>query len=75
MCFLYLFPLIFAPYFAHLSNLYGPWSGIYVSILSNAMLVSLFKIQADLEDPFDEVGVDDINMDMLSEVHQHMFPN
>jgi len=73
MVFVSFYPIIFAPYFAHLTNQFGMWSGLYVSIISSVMLLSLAKIHDDLEDPFDEVGRDDINLEMLTEVHHHMF--
>jgi hypothetical protein len=73
-CFLSFFPLIFAPYFAHLSHEYGFWSGMYVSVVSSAMIAALSRIRDGLEDPFDQVGLDDINLQVLGEVQYHMFP-
>ena len=37
------------------------------------MLVSLYRVSICTEDPFDEIGLDDINLGVLEEVHQHMF--
>jgi hypothetical protein len=37
------------------------------------MVVALYRVMVSIEDPFDSIGSDDINMGMLSEVFQHMF--
>jgi len=71
--FLMCYPILFAPFFAYAAKTSGYWVGIYVSLLSTFIFVSLYKIQEELEDPFDGLGVDDINLDMLSEMKQHMF--
>ncbi len=73
MIFMTIYPFLFAPYFAQLSYSYGYYSGIYVSLTSSVMLTALQRISDELEDPFDEDGLDDINLDMLGEVKQHMF--
>jgi hypothetical protein len=35
--------------------------------------MTLYRVGVDMEDPFDEEGVDDINLGMLSEVEYHLF--
>ena len=36
----------------------------YRIILKSLILVSLDNIQEDLEDPFDQIGADDLNLDV-----------
>jgi len=66
------FPLLFSPYFAFIakSNL---WAGLYDSIVTSLMLVSLYNAVVNLEDPFDGDGMDDLNMDMVREPSYFMF--
>ena len=37
-------------------------------MVTTFMIVSLLRIQFSMEDPFDEVGPDDINLGMIKEV-------
>ena len=37
------------------------------------MVVSLYRVSVCMEDPFDEIGVDDVNLGILSESLKHMF--
>jgi hypothetical protein len=61
--FIYVFPIIYGPYFA--SNFKDFSSGLeYVMpVLYSFILVSLDNIQDHLEHPFDEIGEDDIRID------------
>jgi len=72
--FLYLFPVLLAPLFAYYGHLYGIWSGLFTSLLSSFMVTALYRVQANLEDPFDEIGSDDISMGILRETFIHMLP-
>jgi len=60
--FLNAFPILFAPYFADLSDKYFFSLGFLVAAFYSLILVSLDNIQEELENPFDEVGVDDVNL-------------
>lgn len=62
--FLNTFPILFAPYFATLSDEYSYASGYLVAAFYSLVLVSLDNIQEDLEHPYDEVGVDDLQLDV-----------
>jgi len=62
--FLNTFPILFAPYFATLSEEYSYASGYLVAVFYSLVLVSLDNIQEDLEHPYDEVGVDDLKLDV-----------
>jgi hypothetical protein len=58
--FLYIFPIIYGPYFASTVGDYSPSLEYVMPVLYSFILVSLDNIQDHLENPFDEVGEDDI---------------
>lgn len=64
LIFIYIFPLIYAP---TIIFEIGPESnsGIayFIVILTEFILISLYNIQDQLEYPFDNIGLDDINLD------------
>lgn len=60
--FLHIFPILFAPYFASLNEVIS-YLGYIVAILYSSVLVMLSNIQNNIENPFDNVGLDDINLD------------
>lgn len=62
--FLNIFPILFAPYFAYLVHQYQAFAGYGVAVLYSVVLVSLDNIQEALENPFDAVGLDDIDLDV-----------
>ncbi len=66
--FLNAFPVLFGPYFAHLSAESYPAAGYLVAVVYSLVLVTLDNIQEDLEDPFDMVGTDDVKLDVIEEV-------
>jgi len=65
--FLNSFPILFGPYFAHLTTKSFPVMGYIIAILYSLVLVSLDNIQEDLENPYDAVGEDDVNLDISEE--------
>lgn len=62
--FLSVFPVLFAPYFAYLSTENSISSGFLVAALYGLILVSLENIQEDLENPYDGLGADDLNLNV-----------
>ena len=61
--FLNVFPVLFAPYFALVSS-QGWWPlGFVMAILYSLVLVGLDNIQEGLENPFDGIGIDDVQFD------------
>ncbi|MFZ6000831.1 MAG: hypothetical protein ACOYW3_09995 [Bacteroidota bacterium] len=62
--FIYIFPIIYGPYFASTFNDYSSHLEYVMPILYSFILVSLDNIQDHLENPFDEVGEDDIVIDV-----------
>ena len=72
--FLNIFPIAFGPYFAMLcvKSEAFPAIGYVVAVLYSLVLVTLDNIQEDLEDPFDEVGTDDIQLGIIDELRSVM---
>lgn len=62
--FLSAFPILFAPYFAYLSTENTVSSGFIVAALYSLILVSLENIQENLENPYDGLGADDLNLNV-----------
>jgi len=59
--FIYLLPVLYGPYFAEVSKEYVPQAvGYMMPVLFTVVLVSLDNIQSHLENPFDQVGEDDV---------------
>ncbi|ALM09266.1 membrane protein [Sediminicola sp. YIK13] len=62
--FIYIFPLIYAPTIIfNIGETYNPFAVYFVVILTEFILISLYNIQDDLEYPFDDKGLDDIQLD------------
>lgn len=62
--FIYIFPLIYAPTIIFsIGNEYPHWASYLIVMLTEFILISLYNIQNQLEYPFDEVGLDDIQLD------------
>lgn len=69
--FIYVFPVIYGPYFASTFNDFSASLEYVMPVLYSFILVSLDNIQDHLEHPFDEVGEDDIRIDE-NEIIAHM---
>lgn len=61
--FIYIFPIIYGPYFASTFADFSANLEYVMPILYSFILVSLDNIQDHLEHPFDEIGEDDIKID------------
>jgi hypothetical protein len=61
--FIYTFPIIYGPYFASTFHDFSAQLEYVMPILYSFILVSLDNIQDHLENPFDDVGEDDIVID------------
>lgn len=62
--FIYIFPIIYGPYFANTFNSYSSQLEYVMPILYSFILVSLDNIQDHLENPYDEIGEDDIQIEV-----------
>lgn len=70
--FLNAFPILYAPYFAQLAAESVPAVGYGVAVIYSLVLVSLDNIQEALEDPFDTVDEDDIDLDLETSVGRRL---
>jgi hypothetical protein len=66
--FIYTFPIIYGPYFASTFHDFSANLEYVMPILYSFILVSLDNIQDHLENPFDGLGEDDINIDAAETV-------
>lgn len=62
--FLNAFPILFGPYFARIALDSYIVVGYVVAIVYSLVLVTLDNVQDDLEDPFDQIGADDVKLDV-----------
>ena len=67
LVFLHVFPIIYGPYFAFLTHNFFYFSGFLVSLVYSTVLVSLNNLQDELEDPYDGIGIDDIDFNRQEE--------
>ncbi|WP_227476972.1 hypothetical protein [Winogradskyella immobilis] len=64
LIFIFIFPIIYAPeVIINVGNHQPQWIVYAIVLLTQFILVSLYNIQDQLEHPFDNVGIDDINLD------------
>jgi len=62
--FIYIFPVIYAPSIIEIIGLnHNPAIAYFIVLLTEFILITLYNIQDQLEYPFDNVGLDDINLD------------
>jgi len=61
--FILLLPIVYGPYFAHQALGREPWLAFVMPVLFSLVLVGLGNIQNELENPFDQIGVDDVAID------------
>lgn len=67
--FIYTFPVIYGPYFASTFHDFSAQLEYVMPILYSFILVSLDNIQDHLENPFDDLGEDDIEIDENEALH------
>lgn len=60
--FIVVLPVLYGPYFAHISRDYTSGLEYLMPILFSLILVSLDNIQEQLENPFDQIGEDDVTI-------------
>ncbi len=64
--FIYVFPLIYTPSTIFNIGIESPaWVTASIVIFSEFMLISLYNIQDQMEYPFDNIGLDDINLELF----------
>ena len=62
--FLVVLPFLYGPYFAHVGQTYATGLVYVPPVIFSLVLVTLDNIQDHLENPFDQVGEDDIQMNV-----------
>lgn len=69
LVFIYLYPIIYVPsvYFRLLNggSQSDPWLLYTLALISSFILISLFNVQEQLENPFDQDGIDDVKLEMF----------
>ena len=71
--FIFILPIILSPYFVYLGRLgvqeisIGEWGPYYIAILVATVFGALQGVQDKLDDPFDGMSEDDINLDTIDE--------
>jgi hypothetical protein len=58
--FILVLPVLYGPHFAELAKDYAPGLGYLMPILFSVIFVALDNIQDHLENPFDQIGEDDV---------------
>ena len=58
--FIYALPILYGPYFAEISKGYATGLEYFMPVLFTMILVGLDNIQEQLENPFDQIGEDDV---------------
>jgi predicted membrane chloride channel (bestrophin family) len=61
--FILLLPVLYGPYFAFQAEQFRPEFFFIMPVLFSLILVGLANIQDDLENPFDQIGADDVAID------------
>ncbi len=62
--FIYSFPILYGPYFVHAAQEYSHGLEYFMPVIFSFILVSLDNIQEHLENPFDQIGEDDVKFDV-----------
>lgn len=62
--FIYSFPIIYGPYFEFTAQTYAHGLEYVMPIMFSFILISLDNIQEHLENPFDQIGEDDVKFDV-----------
>ena len=63
LVFIYIFPFIYAPeIIKNVGESQPHWIVFIIVVITQFILVSLYNIQNQLEYPFDNIGIDDINL-------------
>ena len=67
--------ILWSPHFVYLAGgVTGElWVAIYGMVITNLLLCLLYEVYAQIEDPFDAEGDDDLNFGWTFEVHNYMF--
>lgn len=62
--FIFSFPILYGPYFEYMAEVFTPGLEYMMPVMFSFILVSLDNIQEHLENPFDQIGEDDVKFDV-----------
>ena len=62
LVFIFIFPFIFTPSLVFHLKEHPTWLIYSLSVLHGFILISLYNLQSHIEDPFDQIGLDDIQL-------------
>jgi hypothetical protein len=62
LIFVFLFPIVFTPTIAFNLGTKPQWIIYTMSMLHGFVLISLYNVQSQMENPFDQIGLDDIQL-------------
>lgn len=69
LVFIYMYPIIFIPsaYYNLMEggSVSAPWILYAGGLISTFILISLYNVQIQLENPFDQIGIDDVKLGMF----------
>ncbi|MEZ5491153.1 MAG: hypothetical protein R3F50_12655 [Gammaproteobacteria bacterium] len=71
LVFIYMFPFIFIPTLVFDMQEGEAWVVYVLAVIHGFILISLYNVQDAMEDPFDQIGLDDVN---LEEFHFYRRP-
>ncbi len=71
LVFIYLFPVIFIPTLVYDMQEGEAWVVYALAVIHGFILISLYNVQDDMENPFDQVGLDDIQLEDFQFQRQH----
>ncbi|KAJ7389947.1 hypothetical protein OS493_028416 [Desmophyllum pertusum] len=68
--FIFLMPIVLSPYYVHMGIKSGNlWSPYYIAVLVSFIFGTLQGVQDVLDDPFDGISEDDINLGQVRSLH------
>ncbi len=73
LVFIYLFPFIFIPTLMNELGDSKPWVVYCLSVVHGFILISLYNVQEAMENPFDQIGLDDIKLEEFHFQKSNMF--
>lgn len=70
--FIFIMPIVLSPYYVHMGYRSGnTWSPYYIAVLSTFIFGTLQGVQDVLDDPFDGISEDDINLGQVMGFPSH----
>jgi hypothetical protein len=63
LVFIFVFPFIFIPTLVNDVGVDKPWLLYWLSAIHGFILISLYNVQDAMENPFDQIGLDDIKLE------------